>query len=105
MGKIIFDILKIEPKFIYFPSLVFKIIGVILYPFGLLSTRVREIREFVRIAHYYATESMLVWDEKAGAYSSDATPEVGIDTLRSFYLKIVESGVSENTLQHNRLFK
>ena len=34
-------------------------------------------REFARTGRYYATESMLVWDEAAGRYDPDATPEFG----------------------------
>lgn len=44
-----------------------------------------EKSEYARIAHYYATESMLVLDPETGAYDADATPEFGEDTLREHY--------------------
>lgn len=41
--------------------------------------------EYARIAHYYATESMLAIDPATGAYSADLTPEFGSETLRAHY--------------------
>lgn len=37
--------------------------------------------ELVRIGRYYATESMLVWDDGAQRYDADATPSWGQETL------------------------
>ncbi|AWW75767.1 epimerase [Erythrobacter sp. KY5] len=44
-----------------------------------------EKAEYARIAHYYATQSMLVLDEETGEYDAEATPEFGEDTLRDHY--------------------
>ena len=44
-----------------------------------------EKAEYARIAHYYATESMLVLDPDTGAYSADLTPEFGTETLAAHY--------------------
>ena len=52
---------------------------------GTFSQRLRDKAEFARIGHYYATESMLVWDAAAQAYSADQTPEYGAITLRESY--------------------
>lgn len=41
--------------------------------------------EFGRIGKYYATESMLVWDESIGRYREDLTPGYGKDTLEEFF--------------------
>ena len=48
--------------------------------------------EFGRIGRYYATESMLVWDEAAGRYVADATPSYGRDTLEHFFARAVQEG-------------
>lgn len=45
--------------------------------------------EFARIGHYYATESMLVWDAAAGRYDADATPSFGRQTLFDCYAALV----------------
>jgi divinyl chlorophyllide a 8-vinyl-reductase len=50
-----------------------------------LSQRLAAKAEFARIGHYYATESMLLWDEKTGRYDADATPEFGELTLADSY--------------------
>ena len=44
-----------------------------------------EKAEYARIAHYYATESMLVLDPVTGQYSAESTPEFGTDTLEAHY--------------------
>ena len=41
--------------------------------------------ELARIGHYYATESMLVWDAAAGRYDAAATPSTGTRTLWDHY--------------------
>lgn len=45
--------------------------------------------EYMRIARYYATESMLVLDPATGAYSERTTPEFGTDTLRDHYARLI----------------
>jgi divinyl chlorophyllide a 8-vinyl-reductase len=49
-----------------------------------------EKAEYARIAHYYATESMLVLDPVTGQYSADLTPEFGTETLKSHYRRLLE---------------
>ena len=48
-----------------------------------------EKAEYARIAHYYATESMLVLDPETGEYSADMTPEFGEHTLRDHYRQLL----------------
>ena len=45
--------------------------------------------ELARIGRYYATESMLVWDEVAGKYDADATPTFGTQTLWDHYAALL----------------
>ncbi|MFM1858734.1 MAG: hypothetical protein RL133_234, partial [Pseudomonadota bacterium] len=47
--------------------------------------RLAEKAEYARIGHYYATESMLVWNEPHQAYDAEATPSWGHDTLEEHY--------------------
>jgi divinyl chlorophyllide a 8-vinyl-reductase len=56
---------------------------------GLVSQKLRDKAEFARIGRYYATESMLLWDEAAQRYDADATPETGSETLFEFYGQLV----------------
>lgn len=48
-----------------------------------------EKAEYARIAHYYATESMLVLDPVTGQYSAESTPEFGQDTLQDHYMRLL----------------
>jgi divinyl chlorophyllide a 8-vinyl-reductase len=52
---------------------------------GLARVLVQDSAEFGRIGKYYATESMLVWDDAKGAYLEEATPGYGKDTLEDFF--------------------
>jgi len=48
--------------------------------------------ELARIGRYYATESMLVWDEVTGRYDEAATPETGTETLFDHYCDVLKRG-------------
>ena len=64
LGEILFKLLNKQPRYLKFPSNIFKFLAILLTPLGLISKRIRDNAEFLKIAHYYATESMLVWDHK-----------------------------------------
>ena len=70
------------------PPEMFDWIRWLINPLGLVSRRVRDRMEFLRIAKFYATESMLCWDAEAKRYDAEATPEFGSDTLQDFYAKL-----------------
>ena len=55
---------------------------------GLFSPKAREKAELARIGRYYATQSMLVWEDHTRAYSAQATPEFGTETLADHYAKL-----------------
>ena len=67
------------------PAAVPKYIASLFSVPGRFSDRWRDRSEYARIAHYYATESMLVWDEEAQRYDADATPNFGTLTLEQSY--------------------
>ncbi len=60
--------------------------------------------EFGRIGRYYATESMLVWDEATGQYDADATPGYGRDTLHDFFRTAVTEGLRGQELGDQAVF-
>jgi len=70
------------------PPEMFDWIRWLISPLGLISCRIRDRMEFLRIAKFYATESMLCWDAEAKRYDAEATPEFGSDTLQDFYAKL-----------------
>lgn len=65
---------------------------------------VQDSAEFGRIGRYYATESMLVWDEATGKYDADATPSYGEDTLEAFFSKAVTEGLAGQELGDQAVF-
>ncbi len=67
---------------------------------GAISTRARDKAELARIGRYYGTESMLVWDETAGRYSAEATPEFGADTLKAHYADLIAGDVEADLGDH-----
>lgn len=88
-GEMLFELLGRAPRFRRMPSGLFRAAGGALGAFGRISKSTARAAEFARIAHYYATESMLVWDEARGAYSASATPETGSETLRDHYAALL----------------
>jgi len=50
--------------------------------------------ELARIGRYYATESMLVWDQAQDRYDADATPSTGQETLWDCYQALVSGKTS-----------
>ena len=60
--------------------------------------------EFARIGHYYATESMLVWNEVRGEYDAQATPATGEESLRDHYARILHLDAPGEDLGAHKLF-
>lgn len=60
--------------------------------------------EFARIGRYYATESMLLWDEVAQAYDAEATPSHGSETLSDFYTRVLRDGLAGQELGEQKMF-
>ena len=87
-GNALFAALGIKPKFKKVPVGLLQGIQRVLAGVGKLSPKAAEKAELARIGIYYATESMLVWDDARGAYDADATPEFGAETLSGFYQQL-----------------
>lgn len=88
-GEMLFRLLDRPPKYRRVPvGMMDAIIGGLSLA-GLVSARLREKADFARIGRYYATESMLVWDETRARYDADATPEFGADRLEDHYARVL----------------
>lgn len=94
-GEILFEALGLQPKFSSVPPGLFRVVSALIAPFGLLSKKARAKAELVRIGHYYATESMLVWDQAKEHYSAAATPEFGTDTLAEHFQNLAKRETSD----------
>lgn len=87
-GKALFEALGREPRIKYVPVALISTIIAALSSLGRLAPKLAEKAELARIGRYYATESMLVWNEDGQRYDADATPAHGTDTLADFYAKL-----------------
>ena len=67
---------------------------------GWLSPAMADKAEFARIGHYYATESMLVWDPQRQVYDEDATPGYGSITLGDSYAAQLQGLESQHAGNH-----
>jgi divinyl chlorophyllide a 8-vinyl-reductase len=91
-GEMLFEVAGKEPKFTSVSPGLFTYAGRILGLGAGVSGWLAEKAEYARIAHYYATESMLVLDPATGEYSADLTPEFGTETLREHYRRLLAAG-------------
>ena len=88
-GELLFEAAGLEPKFRSVPVGMFSAASAALSLGARFSEWFAAKAEYARIGHYYATESMLVYDPAAKIYNADATPEYGEDTLLDHYRQLV----------------
>lgn len=103
-GELLFTLLGQQPKFREVPVGLLKATIPVLDGLGRLLPGLREKAEFARIGHYYATESMLVLNSESGDYDAAATPSYGRQTLRDFYLRVLEQGMAGQELGDHAVF-
>ena len=88
IGKILFEIFEVSPKYKSFPTKLLDAIRLLLLIISPFSNWAKNKSELIKIAKYYATESMLIWDEKKACYDANMTPSTGKDTLRDYFYSI-----------------
>ncbi len=102
-AEALFTALDQPPRLRRVPVAMLDVIVRLLDWAGTVSPRLREKAELARIGRYYATESMLVWDEAAGGYDAGATPSFGSETLQDFYSRLA-AGEAEPDRGAHRVF-
>jgi divinyl chlorophyllide a 8-vinyl-reductase len=100
-GEKLFALLGREPRFSQAPVVMLDAIIVALSAAGRVVPALRDKADLARIGRYYATESMLVWDARAGRYDADATPSTGSDTLFDYYARVVAGEASVERGAHS----
>lgn len=103
-GELLFRLLGKEPSFKTVSPRIFTLAAAILGPLGKLVPIAARKAELARIGHYYATESMLLWDVQRQCYDADATPSTGSMTLADHYRRILREGQSGQELGDQKLF-
>lgn len=103
-GEILFEALERKPRFRHVPASLLDRLIALLDRLSRFFPRLAEKAEFARIGRYYATESMLVWDEERSRYDADATPEFGGETLGDYFRRLVKQGMAGEELGAHAVF-
>lgn len=104
MGDLLFRLSDRPARFRSVPPGLFTAVSGALGALGRLFPPLLDKAEFARIGHYYATESMLLWDAERGSYDAAATPSFGEDTLEGFYRQVLAQGLAGQELGDHALF-
>lgn len=99
-GTLLFDALGLTPRFRHVSPALLSTIAAALKPIGTLSPKAAEKSELARIGHYYATESMLVWNPTTQRYDANATPETGTDRLADHYAALASGTHTDDRGAH-----
>ena len=89
-GEQLFRLLGREPRFRQLPVSLLEVIATLLGALGRLLPPLAAKAELARIGHYYATESMLLYDPVSGRYDAEATPETGQDRLADYHRQLID---------------
>ena len=103
-ADILFRLTKLPPKLLPVPVALMDGIIALLDALSKVFPNLEDAAEFGRIGKYYATVSMLVWDDAAGAYDADATPSYGVDTLEGFFERALRDGLKGQELGDQAVF-
>lgn len=88
-GEELFRLTGRRPRYASVPPALFTVMAGVLGLAGRVSQRAGDTAEYLRIARYYATQSMLVLDPETGRYCEQATPEFGEETLFDHYRELL----------------
>jgi divinyl chlorophyllide a 8-vinyl-reductase len=99
-GQALFELLGREPRFKQVPVGLLDGIVHVLGTLGRLLPPLAAKAELARIGRYYATESMLVWDDVAQRYDADATPSFGTHTLFEHYAQLLSGQAQTERREH-----
>jgi len=99
-GELLFELTGQAPRYRSVSPRLLLAAASVLDTLGALIPPLLDKAEFARIGHYYATESMLVWDEARRRYDADATPQYGRDTLREHYTRLLHGEVADDRGEH-----
>lgn len=102
-AETLFALLGKPARFKRIPVSMMRVIIACLSVAGLVSAKARDKADLARIGLYYATHSMLVWDNATGTYRAEVTPETGSDTLQDFYAALIR-GEAAVTLGDHAVF-
>ena len=83
---------------------IFTILGKVLGVLAPFSKTIRDKCELMKIGHYYATESMLIWDQQQNSYCPVSTPSTGQDTLKDYFQSLHNDHEIETVDTHSQIY-
>ena len=104
VGEMLFEIFEVTPKYRSFPIKILDVISLFFLIGSPFSNWAKNKFELIKIAKYYATESMLVWDEDKMCYDPFKTPSTGKDTLEQYFYAIKKQKVELNIDRDSKLY-
>jgi divinyl chlorophyllide a 8-vinyl-reductase len=104
IGQMLFEIFELTPKYKSFPTKILDAIRLSLMLVSPFSGWAKDKSELIQIAKYYATESMLVWDESKIRYDPFQTPSTGKDTLEQYFYSIKKKRVELYVDRDSKLY-
>lgn len=99
-GAYLFKQLNKPPQFKSVPVGVLDFIIGLLTVIGKVIPVAADKAELARIGRYYATESMLVWNESLNQYDPEGTPSFGHQTLFDAYSSWLEGDAAPDRREH-----
>ena len=100
----LFEIFEVTPNYRSFPTKILDVIGLFFLIGSPFSNWAKNKSELIKIAKYYATESMLVWDDDKMYYDALKTPSTGNDTLEQYFYAIKKQKVELNIDRDSKLY-
>ena len=104
VGEMLFEIFEVTPKYRSFPTKILDVISLFFLIGSPFSNWAKNKLELIKIAKYYATESMLVWDESKMCYDRFKTPSTGNETLEEYFYAIKKQKVKLNIDRDSKLY-
>lgn len=99
-GELLFGLLARPAQFRQVSPRLLRGLGRGLQAASRVLPRLARTAELARIGHYYATESMLVWDPLRARYDEHATPSTGADTLEDHFRAVLAGHVRTDRGAH-----
>ncbi|MEM6444957.1 MAG: NAD(P)H-binding protein [Cyanobacteria bacterium P01_D01_bin.123] len=100
-GEYLFNLLGRKPRITSVPTSLMSGVVTLLDGVAKIVPPLAAKAELARIGHYYATESMLVFDPESGLYDADATPETGTDTLLDYCRRLIEGSETADRVDYD----
>jgi divinyl chlorophyllide a 8-vinyl-reductase len=99
-GELLCRLAGRPPRFTHVPVALLDAVAGTLGALGRVAPPLADRAELARIGRYYATESMLVWDDVAGRYDAAATPSTGTQTLEEHYARLLRGELVDDRGEH-----